>query len=336
MSKRAVDVVCLGEALVDLVSTKSGVRLDGAPAFRKAAGGAPANVAVGVARLGYRSAFIGAFGTDPLGTFLANTLRRAGVDLTATCRSKRPTALALVSLSAWGDRDFLFYGERAAHLDLRLSRRMRATATRARSFHFGSVSLSAEPARSATLEAIEAARCAGVLCSFDPNLRLGFWPRPQVAREAIRAALPLADIVKVNEEELAFLTGGRSMNAALAMLTELGPRLAIVTRGAAGCVYRSGNREGTVPGFATRVVDTTGAGDAFVAGLLAGLLASARDISAQDELEGILTYANAVAALSIERRGGIPSLPSRRRVRAFLARQVRGGGVHRGFQVYPR
>jgi fructokinase len=326
MSVRGVDVVCLGEALVDLVSTKSGVRLDQAPAFRKAAGGAPANVAVGLARLGCRSAFIGAFGVDSLGAFLAATLARAGVDLGPTCRSKQRTALALVSLAADGDRDFLFYGDRPAHFDLRLTPRMRAIIRRARIFHFGSISLIAEPARSATLAAIDEARRAGALVSYDPNLRLNLWPNARVARQAIRTTFPLADVVKVNEDELAFLTGTRSVAAGLAALATMGSRLVVATLGAEGCAYRSPSGEGKVAGFQARVVDTTGAGDAFVAGLLCGLLSSP-DAAALSpvgaELEAVLIFANAAAALSTERRGGIPSLPSRGRVRAFLAANAR-------------
>jgi fructokinase len=326
MSAPGVEVVCLGEALVDLVSTKAGVRLDRAPAFRKAAGGAPANVSVGLARLGVRSAFIGAFGVDSLGAFLTATLARAGVDLTPTCHSKGPTALALVSLAADGDRDFLFYGDQPAHFDLRLTPRMRAAVRSARIFHFGSISLIAEPARSATLAAIDEARRAGALVSYDPNLRLNLWPNIHVARQAIRTTLPLADILKVNEDELAFLTATRSVAAGLAALSAMGPRLVVATLGAAGCAYRFPGGEGKVAGFPARAVDTTGAGDAFVAGLLHGLLSNPDVIavsSAGGELEAILTYANAAAALSTERRGGIPSLPTRRRVRAFLAANTR-------------
>jgi fructokinase len=316
MSQYPGGVVCLGEALVDLVSTKTGVRLDRAPAFRKAAGGAPANVAVGLARLGCRSAFIGAFSVDALGAFLFATLARAGVDLGPTCRSKQRTALALVALAADGDRDFLFYGDRPAHSDLRLTDRMRAAIRRAPILHFGSISLIAEPARGATLAAIEEARRTGALVSYDPNLRLSLWPNARAARQAIRKTLPLADVVKVNEDELAFLTDTRSVAAGLAALAAMGPRLVVATLGAEGCAYRSSDGEGKLAGFPARVVDTTGAGDAFMAGFLCGLRSSPNP--ANPGLEAILTYANAAAALSTERHGGIPSLPTRRRVHAFL------------------
>jgi fructokinase len=176
MISTIIEVVCLGEALVDLISTESGVDLESAPAFQKAAGGAPANVAVGLVRLGRRAGFVGALATDPLGEFLAETLRATGVQMTGTCRSVCPTALALVAVAANGDREFLFFGERPAHLDLRLTPAMRMLIRRARMLHFGSISLITEPARSATLEAIRLARQAGVTCSYDPNLRLHLWP----------------------------------------------------------------------------------------------------------------------------------------------------------------
>jgi fructokinase len=322
MPDARVDVACLGEALVDLVSTRSGVRLDRAPAFRKAAGGAPANVAVGVARLGRRSGFIGALATDPLGRFLGETLRCAGVDVRATRRSRHRTALALVSLALDGDREFLFYGDRSAHFDLTLTAQMRRMIRNSRIFHFGSISLIQDPARTATIEAIREGRAAGVLCSYDPNLRLNLWPDAGSARRWMRDALGFADVVKVNEEEMTFLTGRSSVPGGLHALTAAGPRLAIVTLGARGCAFRSPGGEGRVPGYPAHVLDTTGAGDAFMAGLLAGLLdpLTVRPIALPlvPRLEWVLAYANAAAALSTERRGGIPSLPSRRRVDAFL------------------
>jgi fructokinase len=323
-----VDVACLGEALVDLISTRSGVRLDRAPAFRKAAGGAPANVAVGVARLGRRSGFIGSVGLDPFGVFLVETLAATGVDVTAIRRSPHRTALALVAVAADGERDFLFYGDRAAHFDLALTARMRRMIRSARVFHFGSISLIQDPARTATMEAIREARAAGALCSYDPNLRLNLWPDAGGARRWMWDALGFADVVKINEEELTFLTGRSGVAGGLRALAAAGPRLAIVTQGARGCAYRSPGGEGKVPGYPAHVLDTTGAGDAFMAGLLAGLLEppTARPIALPPvpQLERVLAYANAAAALSTERRGGIPSLPSRRRVDAFLrARGVR-------------
>jgi fructokinase len=335
MSSRAPEVICLGEALIDLVSLRAGVGLDGAPGFRKAAGGAPANVAVGVSRLGRRSAFLGAVGADPLGSFLCETLRRHGVSVAGVERATgRRTALALVSLKADGDRDFLFYGNRPAHLALHLSGARRAMIRSARIFHYGSISLIADPARAATLSAIREARRGGAFCSYDPNLRLHLWPDARSARRWLWEGLRQADCVKVNEEELAFLTGMRSVARGLRALVKAGPRLAVATLGREGCAYACAAGEGRVAGFAAKAVDTTGAGDAFVAGMLVGLLEAAPErpgaLPDGPTLESILTFANAAAALSTERRGGIPSLPSRRRVRTLLARQRRPASLSAG------
>lgn len=331
MTWRHPEVVCLGEALIDLVSLKAGVGLDGAPGFRKAAGGAPANVAMGIARLGRGAAFVGAIGEDPLGAFLREELRRGGVDVSGMARVRgRPTALALVSLRADGDRDFLFYGEHPAHLGLRLTRRMGSIIHRARIFHYGSISLIAEPSRKATLSAVREARRANRFCSYDPNLRRNLWPDAQTARRWIWEGIRHADCVKVNEEELAFLTGSHNIARGLRVLVQAGARLAVATLGSEGCAYYATTGEGKVPGFAAQAVDTTGAGDAFVAGMLVGLLETWKGgnsvIPHGQALESILTFANAAAALSTERRGGIPSLPSRRQVAAFL----RGHGIRAG------
>jgi fructokinase len=325
------EVACLGEALVDLVSLRTGVDLQGTPGFRKAAGGAPANVAVGVARLGRRAAFLGSIGDDPLGTFLREELRRHRVDVSGVARvHDRQTTLALVSLKADGDRDFLFYGDPPAHLGLRLTRQMGWIIRHAKIFHYGSISLIADPARRATLAAIREARRAHRLCSYDPNLRPNLWPDARTARRWIWEGLRLADCVKVNEEELVFLTGSRSVAGGLRTLVEAGPRLAVATLGSEGCAYFGRTGEGKLSGFGAKVVDTTGAGDAFVAGMLVGLLEAIGDPSSTlpngTKLEEILSFANAAAAISTERRGVIPSLPSRRQVAEFLQKhRVKAG-----------
>jgi fructokinase len=328
MSGGHAEVACFGEALIDLVSQKSGVGLQEAPGFRKAPGGAPANVAVGVSRLGRRAAFLGAVGDDPFGTFLVQTLERHAVYTARIARTCRRTALALVSLKADGERDFLFYGHQPAHLGLRLTNGMRALLREARIIHYGSISLIGEPARQATLSAIREAHRANRLCSYDPNLRLNLWPDARTARRWMREGLRHADLVKVNEEELAFLTGTYSVAQGLRALVAAGARLAVATLGANGCAYCGSMGEGKVPGFPVRAVDTTGAGDAFVAGMLVGLLEASStprpNLPDAVRLEAILIFANAAAALSTLHHGGIPSLPSRRRVLAFL----RGQGIN--------
>ena len=177
------DAICLGELLIDFVPTVTGVNLIEAPAFIKAAGGAPGNVAVGLARLGVRSAFMGKVGDDPFGHFLANTLAEVGVDVSPLRFSAEArTALAFVSLRADGEREFMFYRHPSADM-LFTPREVDVDAIQhAKLLHFGSISLIGEPSRSATLYAVDAARAAGCLVSYDPNLRLPLWPDAEAAR----------------------------------------------------------------------------------------------------------------------------------------------------------
>ncbi len=312
------DVVSCGELLIDFVALRRGVRLADAPAFRRAAGGAPANVAVGVARLGKRAAFLGQVGDDDFGHYLAATLEHAGVDVRGLrFSSTARTALAFVSLRADGERDFLFYRHPSADMLWRPEDVDYSVTGATRIFHFGSISLIDEPTRSATLAAIAHARAHGARISYDPNLRLPLWPSPTVAREGILLGWRVAEIVKVSEEELAFLTGSSDPTAARDLWHDR-LQLVVVTHGARGCTFLTADEIGAVPGFSVRVVDTTGAGDGFVAGLLVGLLEHSDDRSTAT-LEQVLRFANAVGALVCTRRGAIPALPSRPRVERFLS-----------------
>lgn len=280
-----IDVVAMGELLIDFVSVATGASIKDSPGFTKAPGGAPANVAVGVRRLGHTSGFIGKVGNDDFGLFLGETLAREGVDTRGVKYEDRArTMLAFVSLRPDGEREFMFYRHPSADMLLEPSEIDAGLLGEARVFHHGSISLITEPSRSATLAAVEAARAAGALVSYDPNLRLRLWPTSDEARTTILAAANSADIIKVSEEELAFLTGTDGMAEGVRKLRNLvRPECAIVvTRGRWGCALDLAEGEGCsgglwleVPGFDVRAVDTTGAGDAFVAGLLVGLIEEA-------------------------------------------------------------
>lgn len=314
------EVIALGELLIDFVPTVSGVTLIDAPAFQKAPGGAPANVAVGVARLGVTSGFMGKVGDDPFGHFLAQTLEQAGVETSALCFSTEArTALAFVSLTAEGERDFVFYRHPSADMLYTPEEVDEGYIRSAKIFHFGSISLIAEPARSATLHAIQIAREAGVLISYDPNLRLNLWPDSDTAREQILAAWPLADVIKISQEELEFLSGETTWEAGAEHLWHAGQRLLVVTFGKDGCAYITDTARGLAPGFTVQPVDTTGAGDGFVAGLLAGLSRDPQAWQQPQRLEAICRYANAVGALTTTQRGAIPALPRAEQVAAFLS-----------------
>jgi fructokinase len=188
----------------------------------------------------------------------------------------------------------------------------------ARALHYGSISMISEPSRSATLHAIEAARAAGCLISCDPNLRLALWPDAAAARDGLRLAMAQAQVVKISDEELRFLTGSDDPAAARRQLWHDRLQLLVVTLGAAGCVYFTPDFEGAIVGFGVDSIDTTGAGDGFVAGMLHGLIRDPSASSDQERLRAICRFACAVGALTTTERGAIPALPAYDRVRQFL------------------
>src|SRR5436190_337048 len=326
-------VVCLGEALIDFVADTAGVSLAECPGFRKAPGGAPANVAVGLARLGVPASFVGKVGDDPFGRFLRDTFAEAGVDTgPMILSSEARTGLAFVSLMANGERDFMFYRNPSADMLLRWDEVAESRFAGARVLHHGSITLIGEPSRTATIVAAANAREAGCLVSYDVNLRLPLWESEAAAREGIKDGLTGVHLIKVSEEEGEFLFDTRTPEETAAKLLLGGARLVVVTRGAAG-VYcrwwlgtarneRQGLQELSVPGFSVDAVDTTGAGDGFVAALLAGVLAEpALEEIPPERMQAILTLANAVGALTCTRKGAIPALPTRAEVERFLAEQ---------------
>lgn len=321
-------LVSLGEALVDLVPMRPGASVAAADGFAKVAGGAPANVAAGVARLGGDARLVAKVGCDELGDYLVTALADAGVDTRWTVRDAgAQTALALVSLDPSSASAFAFYGEPAAHWRLAPDDIDEAVMAGAACLHLGSITLAREPSRAASLRALDLARARGTLVSFDPNYRAALWPSPAAAREAIAAVIGRAHLVKLSRAELELLAPD-SDPAALA-----GPatRLVVITDGAAGAELwapqgRTAWRE-QVPAFAVDAVDQTGAGDAFVAAMLRSLLEEpgALDdttVRGRERLKRFARRAAAYAALTTTRRGGVTAMPSARELEGFLARQT--------------
>ena len=316
------EVICLGEMLIDFVATESGVTLLEAPAFKKAPGGAPANVAVGVARLGLSSAFMGKVGDDDFGKFLARTLQDNGVDTSALRMSKEArTGLAFVSLRADGERDFLFFRHPSADMLYQSDEVDTAAIQKASIFHFGSITLIDDPSRKATLHAVKIAQDSGLLISYDPNLRLKLWPSTAAARAGLLLGWPHAHVAKVSHEELLFMAESNHTGDAVNKLWHENLKLLLVTEGANGCSYFTKDYRGQVAGFAVDTIDTTGAGDGFVAGLLVKLANNASLIDDEAHLVAALRYANAVGALTTIQRGAIPALPTPDAVATLL-------GVH--------
>jgi fructokinase len=314
------DVITFGEVLIDFVPTTSNVSLIDAQAFKKAPGGAPANVAVGLARLGVSTGFMGKVGNDAFGHFLVNTLKDNQVDVSAVCYSDEArTALAFVSLGAGGEREFMFYRHPSADMLFTPQEVDSQYIRSAKIFHFGSISLISDPSKSATLRAIEVASEAGLLITYDPNLRLNLWSDANTAKEGILSAWSRANIIKVSEEELEFLSGELELKPGAERLWHERLKLLIVTRGKQGCAYFTKTFYGNVPGFNIVPVDTTGAGDGFVAGLLKGLLENPVCWKNEPKLREICRFANAVGALTTTERGAIPALPTQKQVATLLA-----------------
>lgn len=316
------DAICLGELLIDFVPTVTGTDLISAPAFKKAPGGAPANVAVGLRRLGVSSAFMGKVGDDAFGHFLARTLAGAGVDTGPLRFSEQArTALAFVSLNADGEREFMFYRHPSADMLFAPEEVDTAAIRAAKLLHYGSISLISEPSRSATLHAVAAARDAGCLVSYDPNLRLALWPDAESARAGLRQGLAQAQVVKISHDEVEFLTGTSDIEEGRQALWHDDMQLLVITRGVAGCVFYTPSLTGEAGSFSVNTVDATGAGDGFVAGLLQGLLADPEILGDRGRLHALCRFANAVGALATTERGAIPALPDRERVQRFLDAQ---------------
>ncbi|KAF9668290.1 hypothetical protein SADUNF_Sadunf15G0113500 [Salix dunnii] len=317
-------VVCFGEMLIDFVPTVAGVSLAEAPAFKKAPGGAPANVAVGISKLGGSSAFMGKLGDDEFGYMLSDILKQNNVDNSGVrFDSTARTALAFVTLKDDGEREFLFFRNPSADMLLQESELDINLLEQASIFHYGSISLISEPCRSSQFAAMRIARKSGSILSYDPNLRLALWPSAEAAREGIMSIWDQADVIKISEEEITFLTGCDDHNDDKVVLDNLfhpNLKLLIVTEGSKGCRYYTKEFKGRVPGVKVKPVDTTGAGDAFVGGILSSLASNLNLFEDEKLLREALLFANACGAVTVTERGAIPALPTKDAVLKLLGK----------------
>jgi len=315
------DIVALGESLIDMVSTEPGMGLVNSTNFEKAAGGAPTNVAAGVAVLGASAGLISKVGDDHFGVFLRQTLEDVGVDLDHFIMTPdHETQLAFVAINDKGVPDFSFHVKRSADQTLTSDEILAQYIAGAEIFHFGSITLIDEPVRSATLRAINIAGDEGLLVTYDPNLRPPLWPSLDMAHQWICEGVAMCDVIKVSLEEMTFITGEEDPQRGMKALWDMGPELVAVTRGSEGCYWLTENAWGETPGFEVPVDETTGCGDAFVAAMLVWLLECESDVSEleEEDLQDLFQFANAAGALTATGKGAIPSLPSREEVHELL------------------
>ena len=304
-----MDILTIGEVLIDL--TQIGKDERGIPQFAANPGGAPANLAVAASKLGAKTAFIGKVGADAFGCYLTEVLNENGVDASRVAvDADHPTTMAVVSVDAAGERDFSFY--RSANADVMLSREdiPEEALKSAKIVHFGSVSLTADPSRTATLDAAARAKKLGAIITYDPNYRANLWKDKADAIAQIKAPLSLVDILKVSDEELPLLTGTTDCESGTAQLAENGIQLIFVTLGPDGVFYRFGQKTGHVAGVPCKVGDTNGAGDTFFGAALSKLCKEDLNTLTVEKLESILAFANKAASITTSRHGAIPAMPT--------------------------
>jgi fructokinase len=310
----------IGEVLIDFIPEQKGKALKDVISFERAPGGAPANVAAAVAKAGGKASMITKLGVDGFGDFLVETLNNVGVNTEHVLRTNEAnTALAFVSLKEDGERDFSFYRKPSADLLLNEDEIDENWFDAGDILHFCSVDLVESPMKQAHIKAIRSAKEKGAIISFDPNVRLPLWEDPQDCRKTILQFIPEAHIVKISDEELAFITGLNDEAEAIQSLFVGDVKGVIFTRGSEGAdLYVNGECYRS-SGYRVSVQDTTGAGDAFIGGFLYKLLEKNATVSRlstilQEENQDILSYANASGALTTTGKGAISALPTKEEI----------------------
>ena len=316
------DITALGEILIDF--TSAGKNAEGKNLYEENIGGAPANVAAAIAKCGGKSTFIGMTGNDSFGTDCKNCLKSLNVETRGMrTTDSQHTTLAFVSLSENGERHFSFCRNPGADTQLSVDDLDYELLKDSKILHIGSLSLTDEPVKSATLQAIKTVKENGGLISYDPNWRENLWKGHSDALELLRSIFNYADIVKISDEEMKLLFGNDSFEQVTEKLHAKGVKLVLITLGPNGVYYSASLSDGKICGTvgvrSVKVVDTTGAGDSFTGGLLYRLTRRAEPFAfTKAELEEDLEFANAVASICVTKRGAIPALPELKDVLEFL------------------
>ena len=314
------DVVALGELLIDFAFVSADEA--GYPTLKAQPGGAPGNFLAALQAYGCSTAMIGKVGADAFGNRLIQTMQEKGIETRGIVTDPDVfTTLAFVTLDETGNREFSFARKPGADTCLRPEEVATDLIQDARVFHFGTLSLTNEPARTATREAVAAARDSGVLVSYDPNLRKPLWKSEQEAKEQMEWGLHQADIVKISDEEIEFLWGLTPEEGAQKLLNEFGVRLVYATLGPKGCHFANAQGCGEVASpSGIHVVDTTGAGDIFGGSAMSQFLRlnKAPEALTVEEMRAITRFACCAASLSTQTHGGINSIVPEEQVRAIF------------------
>ena len=312
------DVTALGELLIDL--TQNGMSQQGNPILEANPGGAPCNVLALLSKMGHKAAFIGKVGKDGFGEQLTKGLVETGISTEGLMYDESVhTTLAVVHTYADGDRDFSFYRNPGADMMLQAQEVKDEIIENSKIFHFGSLSMTDEPCRSAHLHALEVAEKAGVLRSYDPNLRPPLWPNLDVAKENILALMGHCDILKISDNEIQWLSGKEDYDEGIAWLRErYDIPLIFLTLGKDGSRAYCGDVRTEQPGFKLNTIETTGAGDTFFGSVLHHILVKGFRPYTKEELDEMLRYANAAAAIVTTRRGALRVMPSTEEIAEIL------------------
>lgn len=314
------DVTAIGELLVDF--TMNGNSIQGNPMYEANPGGAPCNVLSMLQKLGKKTAFIGKVGNDQFGKQLRKTIEEVGIYSNYLLEdSEIPTTLAFVHTAPDGDRSFSFYRKPGADMMLTEEEITEDMVTDSRIFHFGTLSMTHEGIRKATVKAVEAAKKAGAVISLDPNLRESLWDSLTLAKEQMRKAISYCDILKISDNEIQFLTGEKDYDTGIAKLrAEFNIPLICLTLGKDGSRAYYKDLRVEAAGFEQKVVDTTGAGDTFCGCVLNYILEHGLDALSQENLKEMLTFANAAASLVTTKKGAIRSMPDKEEIAGLLMR----------------
>ena len=316
--EKKFDVIALGELLIDF--TMSGQSEQGNNMFEACPGGAPCNVLALHNKMGKKTAFLGKVGKDQFGTLLKDTITEAGIDASnLVIDDKVNTTLAFVHTFPDGDREFSFYRNPGADMMLTEEEVDPSFIAQTKIFHFGTLSMTHDGVRAATKKAVQAAKDAGCLVSFDPNLRPPLWSSLDLAKEQMEYGFGVCDILKISDNEIQFVSGKEDYDEGIAYLQEkYNIPMILLTMGKDGSrAYYKGMRVER-PGFTVKAIETTGAGDTFCGSSLNYIVEHGFDDLTEDQLGELLTFANAAAAIVTTKKGAIRSMPEREEVEALI------------------